>query len=116
MAACEAFSFVNWAPVLAAGGLRDQAAAAPGYAALRSYLDKGAANRILMDARLAGSIKHGKTGMLDHFFDLYRKRNEESPIAFLDWVRTEYDRQACHDGFMASWWGSALTEGLLKRE
>ena len=63
-----------------------------------------------------GHIKHGKTGMLDHFFELYRKRNEQSPIDFLDWVRTEYDRQACHDGFMASWWGSALTEGLLKRE
>jgi protein tyrosine/serine phosphatase len=61
-------------------------------------------------------IKQGKTGMLDHFFELYRKRNEDSPIEFLDWVRTEYDRQACHDGFMASWWGSALTEGILRRE
>lgn len=33
MAACEAVSFVNWAFVLAAGGLRDQAAAERGYAA-----------------------------------------------------------------------------------
>lgn len=61
-------------------------------------------------------IKHGKTGMLDHFFELYRQRNEAEPIDFLTWVRTEYDRQACHDGFMASWWGSALTETLLRRE
>ena len=63
-----------------------------------------------------GHIKQGKTGMLDHFFDLYRQRNAASPIEFLDWVRTEYDRQACHDGFMASWWGSALTEKILRRE
>lgn len=63
-----------------------------------------------------GHVKQGKTGMLDHFFELYRVRNEQSPIAFLDWVRTEYDRQACHDGFMASWLGSVITEKLLRRE
>lgn len=63
-----------------------------------------------------GHIKQGKTGMLDHFFEQYRVRNEASPIEFLTWVRTEYDRQACHDSFMASWWGSALTEKVLRRE
>ncbi|MFC4725171.1 sulfur transferase domain-containing protein [Glycocaulis abyssi] len=63
-----------------------------------------------------GHVKHGKTGMLDHFFQLYLDRNAQEPIDFLTWVRTEYDRQACHDGFMASWWGSILTERLLRRE
>lgn len=63
-----------------------------------------------------GHVKQGKTGMLDHFFELYRQRNGQDPIAFLDWVRTEYDRMACHNGFMASWWGSALTENILRRE
>ncbi|TGY87233.1 hypothetical protein E5163_16070 [Marinicauda algicola] len=63
-----------------------------------------------------GHIRQGKTGMLDHFFDLYRERNAREPIDFLTWVRTEYDRQACHDSFMASWWGSILTEKLLRRE
>lgn len=63
-----------------------------------------------------GHIKQGKTGMLDHFFEQYRLRAEASPIDFLTWVRTEYDRQACHDSFMASWWGSVLTEKLLRRE
>lgn len=63
-----------------------------------------------------GHVRQGKTGMLDHFFDLYRQRNARDPIDFLTWVRTEYDRQACHDGFMASWWGSLITEKLLRRE
>lgn len=63
-----------------------------------------------------GHMKQGKTGMLDHFFDLYRQRNAEEPIAFMDWVRNEYDRQACHDSFMASWWGSLITEKILRRE
>lgn len=61
-------------------------------------------------------VKQGKTGMLDHFFEQYRQRNAREPIDFLTWVRTEYHRQACHDSFMASWWGSMLTERLLRRE
>ncbi len=63
-----------------------------------------------------GHIKQGKTGILDHFFALYHQRNVRSPIGFLDWVCTEYERQACHDGFMASWWGSVLTEKIMRRE
>jgi len=63
-----------------------------------------------------GHVKQGKTGMLDHFFQLYLDRNAREPIDFLTWVRTEYDRQACHDGFMAAWWGSFLTERVLRRK
>ncbi|MAL09847.1 MAG: hypothetical protein CMF74_09305 [Maricaulis sp.] len=61
-------------------------------------------------------VKQGKTGMLDYFFEQYRLANEAEPIDFLEWVRTKYDRQAVHDGFMASWWGSFLTEKILRRE
>lgn len=61
-------------------------------------------------------VKQGKTGMLDYFFEQYRLANEAEPIDFLEWVRTRYDRQAVHDGFMASWWGSFLTEKILRRE
>ncbi|PWE17691.1 hypothetical protein DDZ18_08515 [Marinicauda salina] len=63
-----------------------------------------------------GHMKQGKTGMLDHFFELYRERNAREPIDFMEWVRTEYDREACHEGFMASWWGSLFTEKILRRE
>jgi len=63
-----------------------------------------------------GHVRQGKTGMLDHFLELYRERNTREPIDFLTWVRTEYDRSACQDGFHASWWGSALTEVVLRRE
>lgn len=61
-------------------------------------------------------VKQGKTGMLDYFFEQYRLANEAEPIDFLEWVRTKYDREATHNGFMASWWGSLLTEKLLRRE
>ncbi|MDG1417738.1 MAG: sulfur transferase domain-containing protein [Maricaulis sp.] len=61
-------------------------------------------------------VKAGKTGMLDHFFETYRLYNEHTPIEFMEWVRTVYDRQAVHDSFMANWWGSFLTERVLRRE
>ncbi|MFS2318658.1 fused DSP-PTPase phosphatase/NAD kinase-like protein [Maricaulis sp. D1M11] len=61
-------------------------------------------------------VKAGKTGMLDYFFETYRQFNAHTPMDFMTWVRTEYDRMAVHNGFMASWWGSILTEGILRRE
>jgi len=61
-------------------------------------------------------VKAGKTGMLDHFFETYRLYAEKNPISLMDWVRTEYDREKVQAEFMASWWGSFLTERLLRRE
>ncbi|MCR9266804.1 MAG: hypothetical protein NXI03_04475, partial [Alphaproteobacteria bacterium] len=61
-------------------------------------------------------VKAGKTGVLDHFFETYRQYNETTPIGFMDWVETVYDREAVQASFMASWWGSFLTERVLRRE
>lgn len=61
-------------------------------------------------------IKEGKTGMLDHFFEVYRLRHEETGIGFLDWIENEYDRHGVKDNFMSKWWGNMLTDKLLRRE
>ena len=61
-------------------------------------------------------VKAGKTGVLDYFFETYRAYNEETPIDFVDWVRTVYDRDAVQSGFMSTWWGNFLTERVLRRE
>ena len=61
-------------------------------------------------------VKAGKTGVLDHFFETYRQYNETTPIGFMDWVETVYDREAVQASFLASWWGSFLTERVLRRE
>ena len=63
-----------------------------------------------------GHIRQGKTGIIDHFFNAYREYNAETPTAFYDWVETVYDPAAAKASFMATWWGSALTERVLKRE
>lgn len=61
-------------------------------------------------------VKAGKTGVLDYFFETYRAYAEVTPISFMDWVETVYDRDAVQAGFMSSWWGNLLTERLLRRE
>ncbi|MEM6589769.1 MAG: tyrosine-protein phosphatase [Pseudomonadota bacterium] len=60
--------------------------------------------RPLHDARRMLSARYihfswSKTGVLDHIFDLFEKRCSQSPIAFEDWVATEYDHLAIQKDF-----------------
>lgn len=60
-------------------------------------------------------IKHGKTGVLDAFFEQYLEdTNEQIPL--IDWIETRYDREALMAGFKPTAWGGLLTERLLGRE
>lgn len=61
-------------------------------------------------------IRQGKTGVLDAIFDAFEAAHRVTGIGFEDWVRTAYDPDAIRAAFRASWWGSALTERILKRE
>lgn len=68
-----------------------------------------------------GHIKQGKTGVLDHFVDSYVAIAERDGVApnrehFLNWIRTEYDRDAIRAGFKPQALGSFVTETLLRRE
>jgi len=47
-------------------------------------------------------LKFSKTGILDQVLTDYRDRNAEAPIAFRDWVATEYDPQVSTQAFAAS--------------
>ncbi len=69
-----------------------------------------------------GHVKHGKTGVIDYAFQQYLDHAERKGIdlssvdAFFDWVETDYDPQAIKKTFIASWWGTLLTEKILRRE
>lgn len=63
-----------------------------------------------------GHIKQGKTGMLDFFFEEYLAYNERTPIDFMDWVEGVYDGPDVKARFKAGKVGSAVTEGVLRRE
>jgi protein tyrosine/serine phosphatase len=62
-------------------------------------------------------VRQGKTGVLDYAFDRYFAEGEPAGLSFLEWVqRPEYDPKQIKADFQAAWWGTMLTERLLKRE
>jgi hypothetical protein len=61
-------------------------------------------------------VKAGKTGMLDFFFETYLRETAQSGKPFLQWVDEDYDPEAMRTAFKAQWWGTVLTEGVLRRE
>lgn len=61
--------------------------------------------------------KAGLTGVLDYIFERYLAEAEPSGLTFEDWVRSPaYDPVRIKADFRAGWWGTILTERLLKRE
>lgn len=44
-------------------------------------------------------IRKTKTGILDHFFDVYAVRNAQDPIGIVDWIKNEYDPDALRESF-----------------
>ena len=63
-----------------------------------------------------GHVRQAKTGVLDHFFEVYREHRDRHGTAFLDWVRKDYDRQAVKDSFHSQWWANQLVDFVLRRE
>jgi protein tyrosine/serine phosphatase len=61
--------------------------------------------------------KAGLTGVLDYIFDRYLAEGEPAGLSFEAWVQTPaYDPVAIKADFRAGWWGTVLTERLLRRE
>ena len=62
-------------------------------------------------------MKQGKTGVLDYVFERYLEEAEPKGVSFIDWVQSDaYDRVKIKNDFTASWWGTLLTDKLLRRE
>lgn len=62
-------------------------------------------------------MKAGKTGVLDYTFERYLAEGEPAGLSFIEWVESPaYDPDAIKADFRSQWWGSFLTERLLKRE
>jgi len=63
-----------------------------------------------------GHVKQAKTGILDFFLQSYLDFNAKTPMTFEAWVRDVYDRDAVTKAFRESWWASAITDKVLRRE
>jgi protein tyrosine/serine phosphatase len=63
----------------------------------------------------------GKTGVLDAGFDVYEawcaaRSYEPGRDTFLHWLATDYDPVAIKRDYVATWWGTLLTDRILRRE
>ena len=63
-----------------------------------------------------GHVSTGRTGMLDYFFHRYREETGGDPGRFDDWVRRDYDPEACAESFRASGFANAVFDRVLGRE
>jgi protein tyrosine/serine phosphatase len=62
-------------------------------------------------------VKHGAVGVLGYTFERYLAEGEPAGLSFFDWVeRPEYDPKQIRADFKADWWGSLVSERLLRRE
>lgn len=63
-----------------------------------------------------GHVSQAKTGILDFFLQTYLDFDAKTPMPFEMWVRDVYDRDAVTKAFRDSWWASAITDKVLRRE
>jgi protein tyrosine/serine phosphatase len=64
-----------------------------------------------------GHAKAGMTGVLDYYFEYYMAHIEPKGLSLEDWARQpDYDPVAIRRDFKAQWWGTLLTEKILRRE
>lgn len=63
-----------------------------------------------------GHFHHADAGVLDFFLQNYLLRNAREPIAFMDWVETEYDSRELMTRYEKHGWSSLVADKLLQRE
>lgn len=63
-----------------------------------------------------GHFRFAKTGILDAFFEAYRREGEAKGKAFLDWVATDYDPVRLEREFKPGFLSSLLADRIIKRE
>jgi len=62
-------------------------------------------------------VRAGLTGVLDYIFERYLAEGEPAGLSFAEWVESPaYDPVALKADFKAGWWGTLLSERLLRRE
>ncbi|HEY1425377.1 MAG TPA: protein tyrosine phosphatase, partial [Caulobacteraceae bacterium] len=64
-----------------------------------------------------GHIRASLTGVIDYSFEKYINEAEPLGISYEDWVQSDaYDHAQIKRDFRAQWWGTLLSEKLLRRE
>jgi protein tyrosine/serine phosphatase len=63
-----------------------------------------------------GHVKSSKTGVLDHFFDIFTAETREAGTDLLTWIDQSYDPAAVKASFRPGLFGQTLGDWVLRRE
>ncbi|MDJ1158696.1 sulfur transferase domain-containing protein [Chelatococcus sp. SYSU_G07232] len=63
-----------------------------------------------------GHFRFAKTGILDAFFEMYRREGEARGIPFLTWVEKHYDPDRLEREFKPGFFSDLLVDRLMRRE
>jgi protein tyrosine/serine phosphatase len=63
-----------------------------------------------------GHLRQAKVGMIDFFFEQYRRHDAATPTPFLDWVDRVYDPAVVKASFMSQWWANLIVDKIMRRE
>ncbi|NIX75428.1 fused DSP-PTPase phosphatase/NAD kinase-like protein [Microvirga terricola] len=63
-----------------------------------------------------GHFRFSKTGILDAFFEAYRRDGEAKGIPFMTWVDKHYDPQVLEREFRPGFWSNLLVDRIMRRE
>lgn len=63
-----------------------------------------------------GHFRQARTGILDHFFEMYLEAAGRKPVPFREWVAGEYSEEACRAGFRSRGWADTMVDRVLERE
>jgi protein tyrosine/serine phosphatase len=88
------------------------------FAALYLVLHEGrsATEALQQLAPRYGHFRFAKTGILDAFFDRYRRDGEPKGLSLIEWVERAYDPDALVRDFRPHFWSKLIADRLMRRE
>jgi len=63
-----------------------------------------------------GHFRFAKTGILDAFFEMYRRDGQSRGIGFIEWVEKHYDPAALQAAFKPGFFSDLLVDRIIHRE
>lgn len=63
-----------------------------------------------------GHFRFSKTGILDAFFDMYRRDGEAKGMSFLAWIESAYNAEILEQEFRPGFWSHLLVDRIMRRE
>jgi protein tyrosine/serine phosphatase len=63
-----------------------------------------------------GHFRFAKVGILDAFFDEYRRDGEPRGLSLIEWVERDYDPEALKRNFRPRFWSELIVDRIMRRE